>query len=320
MVPAANRFEMRRGTANLLLLFIAVIWGSAFLFQKTAMDHIGPWLFLASRSFLAALTLFPLALRENRKRAQYDDRIHNPAEPEALHPSLQPPRRFWLMSVAGGMVLFLAAVLQQTGMVNATVTNSGFLTCLYVILTPFLMRVVLRRRLAGCIWPITGLSILGAWFLNGGTTGGFSAGEWLIILSSVFWAAQILVLDWVARYRRPITYTAIQFAVAGLLAGLGVYGLEPFAIADLIQVWPEIVFVGFVSSAFTFTILAVALQHTSAIDAAILVSLESVFAALAGVLFQGERLAWPGWLGAGLMLVACILIQVVPAMQKKASE
>ena len=293
---------MNRLTANLLLLFIAAIWGFAFLFQKTAMKHIGPYLFLASRSVLAVLALFPLVLREHRRSGR-------PA-----------PREFWLVSIAGGLSIFFAAILQQIGIVTATITNAGFLTCIYVVLTPFLMWAVMRRRIELYVWPIVGLSLLGAWMLHGGTLGGFSQGDWLVTLSSVFWAIQILVLERAARYRRPITYTAIQFAVAGFIAAAGVLAFESDSVANLVKVWPELLFVGVFSSAFTFTVLAWALQHTPPVDAAILVSLEAIFCAVAGVLFLDERLAWLGWTGAGLMLVASILIQVVPVMRERKSQ
>lgn len=285
---------MTRLQADIMLLSIAAIWGLAFVFQKTAMSHIGPFTFLAARAIVAAAALWLLAMRENARLAA------------------TPPIGFWSTCFLGGLTFFLGGILQQVGLVTATVTNTGFLTGLYVVITPLLMWLFLRQLPALYVWPAIGLAFGGTWLLGGGTIGGFSAGDWLVALSSGFWAAHMLVVAHSARFQRPIGFTAAQFSVVGALSVAGAAVSEPVSTAALYAALPEIAYVGLLSSALTFTLLAFALRHTPAAEATILVSTETLFAAACGAVLLGERLAPIGWLGAALMFGATVIVQAGP--------
>jgi drug/metabolite transporter (DMT)-like permease len=284
-----------------MLVAIAAIWGLAFVFQKTAMDHVGPYTFLALRAVIAALILAPIALfYENGNRPQ------------------RPNAAFWLIAIAGGFTFFVGGILQQIGLVTATVTNTGFLTGLYVVITPLLMWLVLSRPPGIIIWIAVALAFAGTWMLGGGTVGGFSWGDWLVVFSSFFWASHMLVIEHSGRHARPIAFTAIQFAVVALVSGIGALLLETPSIDTLLAAAPEIAYVGVLSSALTFTLLAVAMRHTNAAEATIIVSTETVFAAIAGVLLLSERLEWIGWLGAAMMFSASVLVQLAPYIRYRA--
>lgn len=284
-----------------MLVAIAAIWGLAFVFQKTAMDHVGPYTFLALRAVIAALILAPIALLyENGNRPQ------------------RPNAAFWLIAIAGGFTFFVGGILQQIGLVTATVTNTGFLTGLYVVITPLLMWLVLSRPPGIIIWIAVALAFAGTWMLGGGTVGGFSWGDWLVVFSSFFWASHMLVIEHSGRHARPIAFTAIQFAVVALVSGIGALLLETPSIDTLLAAAPEIAYVGVLSSALTFTLLAVAMRHTNAAEATIIVSTETVFAAIAGVLLLSERLEWIGWLGAAMMFSASVLVQLAPYIRYRA--
>ena len=284
-----------------MLVAIAAIWGLAFVFQKTAMDHVGPYTFLALRAVIAALILAPIALLyENGNRPQ------------------RPNAAFWLIAIAGGFTFFVGGILQQIGLVTATVTNTGFLTGLYVVITPLLMWLVLSRPPGIIIWIAVALAFAGTWMLGGGTVGGFSWGDWLVVFSSFFWASHMLVIEHSGRHARPIAFTAIQFTVVALVSGIGALLLETPSIDTLLAAAPEIAYVGVLSSALTFTLLAVAMRHTNAAEATIIVSTETVFAALAGVLLLSERLELIGWLGAAMMFSASVLVQLAPYIRYRA--
>ncbi len=284
-----------------MLVAIAAIWGLAFVFQKTAMDHVGPYTFLALRAVVAALILAPIALLyENGNRPQ------------------RPNAAFWLIAIAGGFTFFVGGILQQIGLVTATVTNTGFLTGLYVVITPLLMWLVLSRPPGIIIWIAVALAFAGTWMLGGGTVGGFSWGDWLVVFSSFFWASHMLVIEHSGRHARPIAFTAIQFAVVALVSGIGALLLETPSIDTLLAAAPEIAYVGVLSSALTFTLLAVAMRHTNAAEATIIVSTETVFAAIAGVLLLSERLELIGWLGAAMMFSASVLVQLAPYIRYRA--
>jgi len=287
---------MRRIHADLLLVLAAVVWGVAFVFQKTAMDHIGPLLFVAARSTVAALALTPFALREGRRAEN------------------QFPRGLLSVGVFAGAVFFLGAAIQQTGIITATATNAGFLTALYVVITPFLVWMVMRRAPAWVVWPAVVMSFIGVWLLGGGTIGSFARGDMLVAISAVFWAAHVVVVAQAARHARPVTFSAIQFAVVALLGLTGAILFEPVSLSALAAAWREIAYVGLLSSALTFTLLAIAMKHTPPTEAAIIVSSETLFTALAAYLLLGERLSAVGWCGAGLILAAVLLVQTGPLM------
>lgn len=296
---------MNRLTADLLLLLAAAIWGLAFYFQKSAMDDIGPFLFIAARASVAAFALAPLALIEQRRRAGADA-----AGGEAFN-------RLALVKLGlmGGVCFFIAAAFQQTGLLTASITNAGFLTGLYVVITPFIIWLTVRRAPSAVVWTAVGLAFMGTWALGGGSLGGFSYGDGLIAICAVFWAVHMVVTGRSPRFGAPMTYTFIQFATVAGIAAAAALLFEPISAAALARASGAILFVGLLSSALTFTLLAIAMKSTPASEAAVLVSMESLFAALAGALLLGERLPMLGWFGAALLFAATLLVQLAPRPQ-----
>lgn len=300
--PSYHVGLMRRLKADLLLLFAAAIWGTAFYFQKTAMEHIGPFLFIAARGSVAALCLIPLALLESHR---------------ATVPLSGGLAR---VGLAAGLAFFIAAALQQTGMITATITNAGFLTGLYVVATPVIAWFLIGSRPGWYVWLAVAMAFTGVWLLGGGTIGGFSAGDGLIAACALVWGAHMLITSRSTPYARPVAFTAMQFAVVAVCAGAAAIAIEPITLEGLVGALPAIAFVGVLSSALTFTLLAIALKDTPPTEAAILVSMETLFAAAAGALLLGERLTPVGWLGAGLMFAATLVVQIAPLLGAKRSE
>jgi drug/metabolite transporter (DMT)-like permease len=270
----------------------------AFLFQKSAMDHVGPLAFIAARGAVAAVALAPLAWREHRRAATA------PAGPG-----------FWAVATWGGVAFFVAAWLQQAGIRTASVTNTGFLTALYVVLTPFVAWAWSGKVPSPMVWPAVALSAGGTWLLGGGTLDAFSSGDRLVALSALFWAIHVVITGRAAPFGRPVGFTAVQFAVVAVLAALGSALAETTTLTGLAGAAPDILYVGLLSSALTFTILTVALQYTPPSEAAVIVSMETVFAALAAYLVLGERLTAVGWLGAASILGGTLLLQIGPAIR-----
>jgi drug/metabolite transporter (DMT)-like permease len=291
---------MSRLHADIALFVAAAIWGVAFIFQKSAMDDIGPLAFIASRGAIAALALAPFALHEGRRLGA------KPAN-----------GGFWKIAVAGGVAFFIAAWLQQAGIRTATVTNTGFLTALYVVITPFIAWSWNRIRPSAAVWPAVILSAVGTWLLGGGALHAFSDGDKLVALSAFFWALHVVVTGRASPFGRPIAYTAVQFAVVSALAALFSINLESTSLDGLIAAAPEIAYVGLLSSALTFTLLTVALQHTPPAEAAVIVSLETVFAAAAAYWLLGERLGAIGWVGATLIMCAVLTLQIGTALSAR---
>jgi drug/metabolite transporter (DMT)-like permease len=282
---------MRRIHADLLLLTAAAVWGFAFLFQKSAMTHVGPIQFVAARAVVASLALLPLAIYEMRSAGVGWSRV-------------------WHSAALAGLVFFVGGVLQQWGLVTATVTNTGFLTALYVVVTPFIAWGLLSRQPPAPVWIAVALSFVGMWLLGGGTLSTFSAGDGLVALSAVFWALHVVLVGRAAPLARPVTFTTLQFVVVAVLGMAIAPVFEPVSVGKLADAWVEIAYVGLLSSALTFTLFSIALRHTGPSEATIIVSTETLFAAFGAWLFLGERLPFVAWVGAGLILSAALLVQL----------
>ena len=291
---------MSRLAADLILLLAAAIWGLAFYFQKSAMSDVGPFVFIAARASVAALALAPFAIFELRNRgSQIQGRSVDRAGLARL-------------GLMGGVFFFFGATFQQAGLMTATITNAGFLTALYVVITPFIVWLTARRAPTCVVWTAVGLSFVGTWALGGGSVGGFSRGDGLVAICAVFWAIHLVVTGRSPRFGAPLSFTCVQFATVAALAVTAALVFEPISAAALANASGAILYVGVLSSAVTFTLLAIAMKHTPASEAAVLMSMETLFAALAGAFLLGERLPPVGWLGAALLFAATLLVQLAP--------
>jgi drug/metabolite transporter (DMT)-like permease len=278
-----------RGDA--LVLSAALIWGLAFYFQKTAMLHIGPLLFLASRSVIAAVALLPFAVKEQRNR--------RPADASVLP-----------IAALGGFVFLLAAVLQQTGLVTATVINTGLLTSLYVVATPFAFWAIERTRPPAFIWIAVGVAFLGIWALSGAALENLAGGDVLVALAAIAWGIHIVVTGRSGRLAQPLTYTFAQFVVVASCSLTLAIAFEPLSWSAMVAAADSILYVGLLSSALTYGVMAIALQHIAAPRASILLSAEVLVSAVAGYFLLGERLSPLGWVGAALILAAVMLVRL----------
>jgi len=283
-----------RTRGDLLILLAAFIWGIAFYFQKVAMLQIGPLLFLGMRGAVAALVLLPFMLREQRRTVRVEAAAGG---------------GIWRLGLMAGGVFFLAGSTQQSGIVSATVTNTGFLTALYVVVTPFLFWIVRRQRPGLWTWLSVALAFAGVWALSGGSLGALNKGDILVACSSLFWASLLIISGEASRHAQPLTYTCIQFSVVAIVSLACAFVFENVAIDALLRALIPILYVGVLSSALTFGLMAIALQHVPAPRASILLSMETVFAASAGFFFLGERLSGSGVFGALLILSAVLVVQ-----------
>lgn len=299
---------MSRVAADFLLVACAAIWGLGFLFQKSAMGHVEPLTFVAARCFVAAIALAPLVLVEGRISGQ----AASPADMGRL-------RR---LSLLAGSAFAAGAGLQQAGLMTATVTNAGFLTALYVVLTPFVSRIVTGRSLAPVVWLAAALSFVGMWLLSGGTISaeafaGFHRGDMLIALSALFWAMHVVVVGLGAPLGRPLLFTAAQFVVAGVIASAGAVACETISVAALRAALPDILYVGVLSGALTFSVFTLALRKTSPTEAVIILSSEMLFAATGAWWWRGEEMTASGVVGAVAILAAILLVQLARSRPRR---
>ncbi|WP_135081327.1 DMT family transporter [Terasakiella sp. SH-1] len=294
---------MSRLRANLLLLITAIIWGTAFVAQHTSMGVIGPYYFTALRFLLGGLVIVPLALREYQKRK------------ESGVPLSQ---RHWLGMVLCGVFLFTASITQQVGIADTSVTNAGFLTGLYVPLVPLMLLIFWRKLPHWSIWPAAFGCLIGTYYLSGGNFSSFNNGDFWMMVSAIFWALQIITVGFVVRSSdTPIILACTQFLCCSVFATVGALGLETISWAAIQGAGFEIFYAGVMSIGIAFTLQAVAQRHTGQADAAIIMSGEVLFAAIAGALLLGERLTIEGYMGALIMFMSILSVEVLPLLRRK---
>jgi drug/metabolite transporter (DMT)-like permease len=273
--------------ADLTLLLISVIWGTAFVAQRVAGQMGSVYLFNGTRYLLAALVVLPFVGRNTISSA--------------------PRAQFKWMFIAG-FLLFLGSALQQVGLVYTTAGNAGFITGLYVVLVPIVLFIFWRERLRWLSVVAVGLAVSGAYLLS--TAGSFQvrAGDALELVGALFWAFHVVVLGKFASKFEAISFSVGQLLVCGLLnLGVGV-----FVEKSLPLNWPlvgAIIYTALFSLGLCYTLQIWAQRHTPPADAALILSLESVFAVLAGWWLLGERLAGIQILGCVLIFVAVLLSQ-----------
>ena len=290
---------MSRFQANMLLLAVAAIWGFAFVMQSRSMDAIGPLWFVGFRFLIASLIALPLAIAESRK----------------TDIALGPKNVIGFSMI--GLALFLGSAVQQFGLLTTTVTNSGFLTALYVVFVPILSLILLRKVPHWIIWPAALLALFGIFLLSGGKFEGFSTGDCLTIVCAGFFAVQLLLIGvLVGDSKRPMTLCLFQFAISGVAGVLVASFFEPIDLAKVMTRWPEIVFTGVFSSGFGFIGQVVGQRYTTAPQAAIFLCSESLFAALFGALLLGDSITVVGYIGCGLIFLALVAVEIVPELTK----
>lgn len=301
---------MRRLHANLLLLLAALIWGVGFSVQSMAMAYVSEAYFTGLRFVLAALALVPFAVWEVRKlRAR-------PPQPD--QPSWTLTRLDALGMVATGTILFFAAWLQQVGIKGTTVANAGFLTALYVPLTPVLALVVLRRAPHPAIWPAAAACLGGAYLMAGGSLDVMRDGDVWVIGGAAFWACHILIVGAMSmRTGAPFLVSGVQFAVCAVWGLAWGGATETLSWAGVMEAWPMIVYTGLFSAGAGFTLQVVGQRHTPAADAAVILSAETVFAALAGAVLLGEHLGPLTLVGGSLILAGVLAVELLPLWAKQ---
>ncbi len=297
---------MSRLSANLLLLLAGAIWGMGFVAQQTAMETLGPYSFVAFRFLVASIVVAPFAYLEN-------------ARPKVTLPALRPVHG--LQFIAIGLCLFAGMAAQQVGLQTITVTNSGFLTGLYVVFTPFLAVLLFRQWPHFIVWPATLIALLGIFLLSGGDLSQLQQGDLLTVLGAAFWALQVVLIGrFVGQSQRPLTLSFTQFVVTAVLAAVVAVSIETVTLANVVSALPEILYAGVFATGLAFSLQVIGQRYTSAPQAAIFLSSESLFAALFGAVFLSERIGWIGLSGCLLIFFAMVLIDVIPELGKARAQ
>jgi drug/metabolite transporter (DMT)-like permease len=280
--------------AEMLLLLAAIIWGFAFVAQRVGMDHVGPFTYNGVRFMLGALSLLPL-LWLGRRSA--------PIVAGDWRPILGG-------GLLAGLILFAGASLQQVGIVYTTAGKAGFITGLYVVIVP-LLGLLWGHRTPWSTWIGAALALAGLYLLTLTDDLTLAEGDGLVLIGALFWAAHVLVIGWLSgRHIEPVLLACLQFVVCAVLSLATAAATETVTLAGLWGGAMPILYGGLLSVGVAYTLQVVAQRDAPPAHAAIILSLETVFAALGGWLLLDEILSGRGLLGCALMFAGMLLSQL----------
>lgn len=297
---------MPRLVSHSLLLLTAFIWGITFVFQTTGMENIGPFGFTAFRFLAGSIAILPLAIMESRKTSLFRLVQEAPSE-----------KNFLTIGIIGlGVLMFLGSILQQVSLGITSVANTAFLTTLYVPIVPLLGFFLFRRNINIFRWGAVGIFVIGSWLMSGASPQDAVIGDIMVVIGAVFWAIHIMLVGWLAqRTNAPFQLAFIQTFITMILSFIVFFPIETITLAGLLSAWPEIIFAGVMSTGLGFTLQLIAQQHCSNAAAAIILSLEGVFAAIAGWIILGQSMLFAAIIGAGLIFVAVLIVELTPEKQ-----
>lgn len=292
-----SAFQLSRYQADGVLLLTAAIWGGGFAAQRIAAQYLGPLMINGIRFLLAAAVLFPLT--------RFRLRITRSILPGVI--------------LAGGLLTF-ATNFQQLGLRYTTAGNAGFITSLYVILVPFLLWAFWHERVGWPTFAAAGIAVIGMFFINTGGILRFSSGDLLELAGAVFWALHVIVIGIMVRRMDVLSFSIGQFAICGIVNLLFGLFFEPFTVNAILSSGWALLYAGILSGGIGYTLQSLGQKYSPSSDAALILSLEAVFAALFGFIFLQEIASKSQLIGYALILAAIVLAQVMRTGKDRRSK
>jgi drug/metabolite transporter (DMT)-like permease len=287
----------RKIYANVLLILAALIWGGAFVAQSIGLDFLEPFVFNGLRMLIGCASLLPYILIKS-----YVSKKRGVGEYGGS-------RTLVFGGIICGIVLFIASALQQVGLQYTTAGKAGFITALYIVLVPVL-GIVVKRKVHFLVWIATAVSAFGLYFLTMKENLSIGFGETLVVLCAVFFAMHILAIGFFAPRVDGIKMSCIQFLTAGSFSMICAVFFETVSLQNIIDCILPLLYMGVLSSGVAYTLQILGQKHTPPAVASLIMSLESVFAALAGWAVLGEILTMKERFGCVMVFAGIILAQM----------
>lgn len=279
--------------SNLILLLAAAIWGFAFVAQRVGMENVGPFTFNGVRFLLGSLSLIPLIFYFQDGSQTLRREFKNAVLPGLL----------------AGTVLFIGASLQQAGLMYTTAGKAAFVTCLYIVLVPvlgiFVGQTTGRWTWLGCI-----LAVAGLYFLCIKETASIQMGDMLELIGAFFWSFHILIIGYFSRRVDPLKLSCLQFITCSALSLIMAFITETVEISSISAAAIPILYGGICSVGIAYTLQVVGQRNAPPAHAAIILSMEMVFAVIGGFLLLGERLGIQEIIGCTLMFIGMLVSQL----------
>ena len=295
---------MNKSASLICALITTFIWGTAFIAQDTGMDNIGPLTFNSARFFVGFIFMFPVALIIERKK---------------IIPEINSNKKlFFKYYMFMGVSLFLGTSLQQAALQYTNIANAAFFTIFYVPIVPILLFFFYKIKVHWSIWPSIAMCIIGVYLLSNFSDSQIMLGDALVILCSLFWALHIIFAGkFMKKFDLPIFYASLQSIFVFSLSIIAAYVFEEIDIQKILLEYSSILYAGILSGGVAFTLQMYAQKNIDEAPAAIIYSLEGVFAALAGWIILNQILNLDNIIGCFLILFAVILSQIAPSAVKK---
>jgi len=292
--------KMSKSVSMICALITTFIWGTAFIAQDTGMDNIGPLTFNFSRFVVGFITILPIALIFEKKKIVREISSNS--------------KLFYKYLIFMGVSLFLGTFLQQASLQYTNIANAAFFTVFYVPLVPILLFFIYSSKVHWSIWPSIGLCVFGVYLLSDFSNSEVMLGDALVILCSLFWALHIIYAGkFMEKFDIPIFYAAMQALFVATLSFLFSYFFEEINLSNILLESSSIIYAGVFSGGIAFTLQMFAQKNIEEAPAAIIYSLEGVFAALAGWIILNQFLDLSNIIGCFLILIAVIFSQLAPS-------
>ena len=294
---------MSKTVSLLSALLCTFIWGTTFIAQDTGMDDIGPFTFNAVRFFVGFLAIIPLVFLFEKKKFRSEFKSD--------------PKTFMTLSFFIGLSLFLGSALQQVALLYTDVANAAFFTIFYVPMVPMIIFLFKRTSIHWSVWPSVVLCLIGGYLLTNFYDATVRLGDSLVILGALFWSTHIIFTGIIVnKYNLPLTLGAAQTFIVALFSFVIALIYEEFVYLEIMKEINSILYAGILSGGFAFVLQIYAQKNITPAPAAIIFSLEGVFATIAAWYILNQILDINNLLGCLFILCGVLLSQLLPLMKK----
>ena len=294
---------MSKSSSLLSALLCTLIWGTTFIAQDTGMDMIGPFIFNGTRFFIGFLALIPFFLIIEKDKFT---KIFNKNR-----------KRFLYLSILIGFFLFFGSALQQVSLLYTDVANAAFFTIFYVPMVPLIVFILFKKKVHWSVWPSVILCVMGGYLLTNFYDASVRMGDLLVVAGAIFWSLHIIFIgELIHDFDLPVTIGLIQTFIVSSLSFLIGISYEDFVIENILNEKFEILYAGVLSGGFAFVLQIYAQKNINPAPAAIIFSLEGVFATIAAWFILNQILNINNILGCIFILAGVLLSQLMPPIKK----
>ena len=294
---------MTKTVSLLSALLCTFIWGTTFIAQDTGMDDIGPFTFNAVRFFVGFVAILPLVFLFEKKKFKSEFKLDT--------------KTFVILSTLIGISLFLGSALQQVALLYTDVANAAFFTIFYVPMVPIIVFLFKKKSIHWSVWPSVVLCLIGGYLLTNFYDATVRLGDGLVLLGALFWSTHIIFTGMiVTKYNLPLTIGALQTLIVAIFSFLIGSIYEEFILNNILNEIDSILYAGILSGGFAFVLQIYAQRNILPAPAAIIFSLEGVFATIAAWFLLNQILDINNLLGCFFILCGVLLSQLLPLIKK----